>query len=246
VGVTDTPAVFPPSTPSAALDDAAVIFSVPRAELASRLPGSVLLIVMHGYGSHERDLISLAAHLPAGIILASLRAPKPAPIANGYSWFTVGEPGNPDTADADASARGVFAWLDRLTTEFGVPGRIGALGFSQGGAMALHLLRHAPERILASVNLSGFAIAGDAPGDSVLVAGLPRVFWGRDVHDPVVPASAIDRTTTWLATHATTDAHLYAGIGHGISGDELADVTRYLDETLLAGLGDGAGSPTEA
>lgn len=244
--VTDTSAATNTSLPTAVIEDSAVIFSVPRDELARRLPGSVLLIVMHGYGSHEGDLISLAPHLPEGIILASLRAPKiaPAPITNGFSWFTVGEPGNPNGADADVSARGVFAWLQRLTAEFGEPARLGALGFSQGGAMALHLLRHAPERILATVNLSGFAIAGATPGDAVLAASLPRVFWGRDAQDPIIPASAVARTEAWLSTHTTPDAHLYAGIQHSISGDELADVKRYLEETLLAGT--GAESPSAA
>ncbi len=232
--VTDDPATSTPSTPIAALDDDAVIFSVPRSELASRLPGGVLLIVMHGYGSNEGDLISLTPYLPAGLIIASLRAPNTAPIANGFSWFTVGEPGNPDPADADASARGVFAWLDRLCSAFGEPSRIGALGFSQGGAMALHLLRHAPDRILASVNLSGFSVSGEAPGDIALATRLPRVFWGRDAQDPIVPASAVDRTAAWLLAHSTPDAHLYEGIQHSINGDELADVTRYLEETLLA------------
>lgn len=232
--------------PTAPIDDAVVVFSVPRDELAGRLPGSVLLIMMHGYGSHENDLVSLAPHLPAGIILASLRAPHlaPGPGQNAYSWYTVGEPGNPNTADADASARGVFAWLARLTAEFGQPARLGALGFSQGGAMALHLLRHAPVHILAAVNLSGFSIAGVAPGDAELATSRPRVFWGRDTQDPVIPASAVARTESWLATHATPDAHLYTGIQHGISGAELADVGRYLEETLLAGIDDA--SPAEA
>ncbi|WP_244893187.1 alpha/beta hydrolase [Agreia bicolorata] len=217
------------------IDDSAVMWSIPRDELATRLPGSPLLLIMHGYGSHEADLISLAPYLPGTIVCASLRAPliAPAPIQNGFAWFQIGEPGNPEPAGVDAAARGVLAWLDGLATAYGAPAAVSALGFSQGGAMALQLVRHAPERFASSVNLSGFVVSGDAPADTALETLRPRVFWGRDERDPVIPPSAVARTATWLETHAEVDARLYPGAGHGIVGDEITAVREFLDQTLL-------------
>ncbi|KJC65318.1 hypothetical protein TZ00_05955 [Agreia bicolorata] len=211
------------------------MWSIPRDELATRLPGSPLLVIMHGYGSHEADLISLAPYLPGTIVCASLRAPliAPAPIQNGFAWFQIGEPGNPEPAGVDAAARGVLAWLDGLETAYGAPAAVSILGFSQGGAMALQLVRHAPERFASSVNLSGFVISGDAPADTALETLRPRVFWGRDERDPVIPPSAVARTATWLETHAEVDARLYPGAGHGIVGDEITAVREFLDQTLL-------------
>ncbi|WP_238579594.1 alpha/beta hydrolase [Agreia bicolorata] len=217
------------------IDDSAIMWSIPRDELATRLPGSPLLVIMHGYGSHEADLISLAPYLPGTIVCASLRAPliAPAPIQNGFAWFQIGEPGNPEPAGVDAAARGVLAWLDGLETAYGAPAAVSILGFSQGGAMALQLVRHAPERFASSVNLSGFVISGDAPADTALETLRPRVFWGRDERDPVIPPSAVARTATWLETHAEVDARLYPGAGHGIVGDEITAVREFLDQTLL-------------
>lgn len=225
---------FSPTQP--VIDDRAVVWSVPRDELAQRIPGSRLLVIMHGYGSHEADLISLAPHLPGDIVCASLRAPliAPAPIENGFAWFQIGAPGNPEPEAVDAAARGVLAWLDGLTTAFGRPAAVSTLGFSQGGAMALQLLRHEPARFASTVNLSGFSISGDAPADVELETLRPRVFWGRDERDPIIPPSAVARTATWLESHATTDARLYPGAGHGITGDEITDVREFLQQTLLA------------
>ncbi|CAD6004930.1 alpha/beta hydrolase [Agreia sp. COWG] len=218
------------------IDEKAVVWSVAREELAQRLPGSRLLVIMHGYGSHEADLISLAPHLPGDIVCASLRAPliAPAPIQNGFAWFQIGESGNPEPSAVDAAARGVIDWLDGLTTTHGAPAAVSTLGFSQGGAMALQLLRHEPQRFASTVNLSGFSVSGDAPADEELTSIRPRVFWGRDERDPIIPPSAIARTSTWLEAHATVDARLYPGAGHGITGDEITDVRRFLEQTLLA------------
>jgi phospholipase/carboxylesterase len=226
--------------PTLSIDDDAVVWSIPRDELPTRVPGSPLLVIMHGRGSHERDLVSLVPYLPAGVVCASLRAPMvaPAPIVDGFTWFAAGEPGAPDPASATASTLAVLAWLDRVSSRYGDPAAVSALGFSQGGAMSLQLIRHAPSRFASAVNLSGFSLPGEAPGDTELLTSRPRVFWGRDAADPVIPASAIARTGAWLPDHANVTERLYAGIQHGIGADEIADVREFLEETLVAAAAD--------
>lgn len=191
---------------------------------------------MHGYGSHEKDLMSLAPFLPPDLLIASLRAPliAPEPIENGFAWFTLGEPANPQADEADAAAISVLNWLDRLEKTSGKAPKIGLLGFSQGGAMALQLMRHAPERFASAVVLSGFVVNGNSAGDRVLSSLRPPVFWGRDVDDPIIPPRAIERTASWLPEHSELQSRLYPGIQHGISEQELNDVSLFLRTTLLA------------
>ena len=219
------------------VDDAATIWSVPARDVESALAARALLVVMHGYGSNERDLAALFPSLPSGVVAASLRAPIPVPVApgRGWAWFPVTDQqnaGSPDPAIADAAARGVLRWLESTQARVRTAGPVGLLGFSQGGVMVTHLLRHSPESFACGVNLSGFSVAGLVAGDEALEQIRPPVFWGRGEADPVITAAAVVRTEAFLPGHTTLTSRLYPGVGHGISGEELADVSAFLTRHL--------------
>ena len=209
------------------LDPDAILWSAPAAER----DGRPLLVVMHGRGSDEQDLFSLAPELPPEYVVASLRAP----IAEGpgWSWWPVGgRHGDPDTEWLDTATAAVGTWLDALPF---VPSRVGAMGFSQGGAMALHLLRRDVGRTAFAVNLAGFLISGTQESDASLAVSRPPVFWGRGADDELflgAMTELVDRTTPWLVTHATAETHVYPGLGHSISTEELADVVSFLRAEL--------------
>lgn len=205
------------------IEDDAVIWSNPPSELGNR----PLVVLMHGRGSHENDLAGLIPLLPGQFTYASLRAPHRFE-GGGYTWFASGAPGAPPVASVDASALAVLQWLDRLAPS----GPVAVGGFSQGGALATHLMRHEPERFASFVNLAGFIVPGQAPADDRLAGLRPPVFWGRDVADPVIAASATVRTEQWLPTHTRLTAKTYPGIGHSISREEVADVADFLTATL--------------
>lgn len=214
-------------TSSLAIDPTVVVWSVPEAAREQELASRPLLVLMHGRGSHEQDLFSLVPLLPPQFVVAALRAPLE--LAPGsYSWFPVGEPGRPSAVAADAAVHALFDWLASVPSAASVS----LLGFSQGGAMTLHALRHDPERFAAFVNLAGFVIGGDAPADASLEQLRPPVFWGSDPADPVITAEAIARTAEWLPSHSTLTERHYAGIGHSISREELDDVTLFLNSVV--------------
>jgi phospholipase/carboxylesterase len=201
------------------IDADAVLWSASGADTAGR----PLLIVLHGYGSHEGDLFSLAPHLPLQPVIAALRAPLPA--GQGWAWFPISTPGDPAIEGVDAAASGILDWLDSLPEQ---PTSVGLLGFSQGGAMVLQLLRRAPERFAFGVQLSGFIAGASHSGDAALAAVSPPVFWGRGTADPIIPQVAIDRTQAWLPEHSTLTERIYEGMAHAISQAELAEVVNFL------------------
>ena len=209
----------------ATIDPAAVLWSAADADRVDR----PLLLILHGYGSHEGDLFSLAPHLPLQPTIAALRAPLPA--GQGWSWFPIGVPGDPVGDALDAAALGILAWLDALPQQ---PTSIGLLGFSQGGAMTLQLMRHAPERFAFAVQLSGFIASGTHPGDQRLAEVRPPVFWGRGTLDPVIPEAAVARTQAWLPAHSTLTERIYEGLGHSIAQAELAEIVAFLREQYPA------------
>lgn len=206
-----------------AIDDSVVVWSTPQAELDDR----PLVLLMHGRGSHENDLTALIPMLPHEFVYASLRAPLPFE-GGGYTWFAAGEPGAPPVASVDASVLAVLEWLDRVAPG----GPVAAAGFSQGGAMATHLMRHAPDRFFSYVNLAGFVVPGEAPADSRLSELMPPVFWGRDTADPVIPQWTADRMEQWLPPRSRLTTRTYPGIGHSISREEVDDVAEFLRSSV--------------
>lgn len=217
------------------IDSSVVRWSVPRDEVASALANRPLLIMMHGYGSNEGDLFSLANFLPGEFIVASLRGPNQS--GPGFSWFHIDfDPVTGmirrDIHEVNSATLSLLAWLDDLEVEVGELPRIAVLGFSQGGVMALQLLRHAPERFTAGIVFAGFAVEDDTQAgierDARLAAVLPPVFWARDPHDPVIHPDLVAFTRKWLPEHSDLDARLYSNVGHSISMEEIEDATEFL------------------
>ena len=194
--------------------------------------GLPLLVLLHGYGSDERDLFALVPFLPDSAAVASLPAPLPAPWPMpGRSWYPIDELERRDPASVTAAADGVLRWLE---SEAGSAPSIALLGFSQGASVALQAMRRAPERIAAVVNLSGYAAPGDLAGDDALRERRTPVFWGRGTHDDVIPPALVDHTAQWLPDHAELTGRVYPGLTHSVSEDELADVRRFLDGWLAS------------
>ena len=205
------------------IDESAVVWSAPERERAGR----PLLVLLHGYGSHEGDLFGLSPHLPLSPVIASLRAPNVE--GPGYSWFPLaGVSSASERLDAaNSAARAVLAWLDTTQST-----SVGLLGFSQGGALALQLMRLAPERFDYVVQLSGFALEGSLPGDAVLADSRPPVFWGRGTADQVIAGAFIEQTDAWLPGHSTLTERIYEDLPHGISQAELTDVNAFIQQHL--------------
>ncbi|WP_374009634.1 alpha/beta hydrolase [Leifsonia sp. LS-T14] len=205
------------------IDRDAVLWSASERDRADR----PLLILLHGYASDEADLFGISAYLPLEPVIASLRAPIPE--GSGFAWFSrfTNVPGDPLAGNADAAARAVLDWLDDQPQ---VP--TGLLGFSQGGAMALQLLRLAPERFDFAVQLSGFVVKGEQPRDAELAQARVPVFWGRGTLDDTIPASSLQRTEDWLPEHSRLDARIYEGMGHAISPLELGDISSFIRSHL--------------
>lgn len=196
--------------------------------------GRPLLVLLHGYGSDEDDLFGLSPFLPLEPVIASLRAPIAE--AGGRAWFSRADfvDGTPTQEKADAAARAVLGWLDSLPAAPAGHPSAGLLGFSQGGAMVLQLMRRAPGRFAYGVQLSGYVVAGSAAGDAELAELRPPVFWGRGVDDTLIGKRSIERTAAWLGGHASLDARIYESIGHEVGRVELADVSAFINAQLNA------------
>lgn len=193
--------------------------------------GKPLLVLLHGYGSDERDLFGLRPYLPPDVAVAAVRAPLSPPWpAPGYSWYPIEGLDGRDPARVTDAATRLIEWLDDL----GAAEPVGLLGFSQGGAVSMQALRLDPDRFAFAVNLSGYVAPGDLPGDAALAERKPPVFWGRGTHDDVIPRPLVDHTAQWLPDHVRLTGRVYPGLSHSVSEQELADLRDFLDTHLAA------------
>jgi len=203
------------------LDTDAVLWSEP-------LGDKPLVVLLHGYGSDERDLFSLRGKLPDAFTYAAVRAPLDPPFPmSGYSWYPIEGLESRDPAGVTAGAQALLDWLAPLGER-----RVGLIGFSQGAAVSLQAMRLDPERFDFVVNLSGYAAGGTASGDEILKLGAVPVFWGRGSADQVIPLEAIEHTTTWLPEHSDLVGRVYPGLGHAVSAQEIEDLVRFLEKRV--------------
>ena len=134
-------------------------------------PQVATLVLLHGYGSNEKDLISLVPamqmFLPGvSAKVIAVRASHQAPgRPRGYSWFPGSVMAQPSDAAIGQTADRVAALIRQHTSKAVV------LGFSQGMCTAITVLRRHPDLVGGLVALSGFMFDDDHPGDSQLAVG---------------------------------------------------------------------------
>src|SRR5690242_20263313 len=124
------------------------LFQPPRQPADGSPP---LLILLHGYGSNERDLVGLAPYLDRRFQIVSARAPHFL-MPDGYAWFELGWTAANDITINFQQAEQSRVLLtnfvaEALTAYGGDPGRVYLLGFSQGAIMSASVALTAPELI---------------------------------------------------------------------------------------------------
>lgn len=153
-------------------------------------PPQGALVLLHGRGSSEHDLVDLFDLVDPGRRLVGItpRAPLALP-PGGRHWYALREIGYPDPATFLATMQVAGEWLDGLAESTGVPLERTVLGgFSQGCVMALAVglgaeLRRRP---VAVCGFSGFVPTVD--GWSIDASRpLPPVALGHGAVDPVIP-----------------------------------------------------------
>ena len=191
-------------------------------------PSAPLVVLLHGRGSHEREIIALAEHLPVGPAYAAVRAPIAE--GGGYAWFANRGIGRPVAASLRATMDWFRTWLDRAAP----PGRpVVLIGFSGGAAFAGGLLLDDPSRYAGAGILYGtLPFEAGVPTTPARLAGVPVVV-AQGEHDTVIPRELLDRTWTYLLgeSGAPTIARRDP-IGHGLGLEALGTLAGWLQERL--------------
>ncbi len=197
-----------------------------------------LLVLHHGRGADERDLLGLADFLDPERRLRAVtpRAPLTLPGSPGYHWYLVPRVGYPDP-DSFEAARAALAELhDRLWEETGVgPERTVLGGFSMGAVMSYAMALSAERPAVAGIlGCSGFVPSVEGWQPSLADRQNTRAFIAHGRNDPVIGIEFAHRARELLESGGLEVEYRESELGHQIDPADLRDATAWLGETLPA------------
>jgi phospholipase/carboxylesterase len=191
-------------------------------------PAAPLVILLHGRGSHEREILTLADSLPPGFSYAAVRAPIAE--GSGFAWFANRGIGRPVAASLRSTMDWFRAWLDEAA-----PGDRPVIlaGFSGGAAFAGGLLLDDPSRYAGAAILYGtLPFDAGVPVTPGRLTGVP-VMVAQGEHDTVIPRELLDRTWSYLGKESGADTLARRDpVGHGLASPVLVALADWLALTV--------------
>lgn len=192
-----------------------------------------LVVLLHGRGSHEGEIVGLASYLPDGWAYAAVRAPID--LGGGFAWFENRGIGRPVAESLRETMDWFRTWLDGAAPQ-GRP--VVLVGFSGGAAFAGGLLLDDPQRFAGAAVLYGtMPFDAGVPTTPGRLTGVP-VLTERGDADVMIPAELYDRTAAYLADDSGADlvAHRYPG-GHALTEAAVADLRGWLSSLAAVAAG---------
>ena len=183
-----------------------------------------LIVLLHGAGADERDMISMWRDLPPEFVVVSPRAPFRD--GGGYEWYR-----KPSRAADIALSRKIIDLIVAKTIErFDAdPSRVFLGGFSQGGVMTYEVVLHDPARFAGAAVLSGSMFPSALAGAPTTGLAHAPFFIGHGTADPRIPLGAATSARATLDKLGVPVAfHTYPGMGHATDAAETHDLSAWL------------------
>jgi len=191
-----------------------------------------LLILMHGVGSNERDLFSLAEHLPENFLIISARGPFTVG-SDRYAWYQVDfSTGKPmiNPGQEEKSRNTLVNFLDQLKEHYLFnEDHVYLGGFSQGAIMSYSVGLTHPEKVKGIVVLSGRLLEEVKPQ-----AASPerlqhlKIFISHGRNDNVLNIQYARESLVFLKEAGLSPEYHEYNAGHGVSHEMLADLHAWL------------------
>jgi phospholipase/carboxylesterase len=207
----------------------------PQAASAGKPP---LLLLLHGVGSNERDLLSFACALDPRFLVLSLRAPlERGP--DSFAWFNVqflpqGYAIEPE--QLRESRDRILAFIDEAVRAYGADAaRVYLLGFSQGAIMSLTTLLSSPSALAGIAALNGRIPPEVIPwiAPQAELAGVPALVI-HGTRDSVIPIDYARRAREVLEALPVDLTYLEYPLPHTIGERTLAATVAWLSAHLDA------------
>lgn len=214
------------------LIESSLIHSIipPRRETQTTSPTVILL---HGRGADEHDLLGLSEYLDDRVLIVSVRAPFRFQFGGGFTWYDLQEVGSPDpTMFMESFSRLEQFQCDVISSYPVDPKKIFLLGFSMGTVMSYSLALTKPEAIAGVIANSGYLPENVSLEFKWNELSKTDFFVAHGVHDPVIPIQ-FGRRANELLTAASAKVHYHEyPMAHEISNESLTDMTDWLKQRI--------------
>lgn len=178
--------------------------------------GSRPLLLLHGTGGDENDLLGLGRMISPG---SALLAPRGRVLEHGMPrFFRRLAEGVFDEDDVRRRARELGDFVAEARERYGIAAPV-AVGFSNGANIAAALLLLRPEALSGAILLRAMVPLSDPPNADL--AGKPVLLLSGQ-GDPIVPAGNSARLAALLSQAGASVTHKVLPAGHQLSQ---ADVT---------------------
>jgi predicted esterase len=182
------------------------------------------LLLLHGTGGNEQDLIPLGRELDPG---AALLSPRGRVLENGMPrFFRRLAEGVFDIEDLKRRTHELADFIAAAAQQHQLNSqKIVAVGYSNGANIAASLLLLRPEVLHAAILLRPMVpLVPDTLPDLSHVA----VNIAAGNHDPIVTVAATERLVTLLRNAGANVTVNFANAGHGLTNVEIEAATRWL------------------
>jgi phospholipase/carboxylesterase len=198
--------------------------------IPAQAAGALTLLLLHGTGGDENDLLELGRALDGQAALLSPRGRVSERGAN--RWFRRLAEGVFDTDDLLARTDQLTAFVTDAVERYRLDAsRLVAVGFSNGANIAATLLLRHPHLLRGAVLFAPMVTLNDPPMNDLSGVG---VFLAAGRADPIVPPEQAERLAEqFIERGAAVELRWHPG-GHGIDHHILAQATAWLSKLRAA------------
>jgi phospholipase/carboxylesterase len=185
--------------------------------------GLAPLLLLHGTGGDETDLLGLGERISSG---AALLSPRGQVLEAGMPrFFRRLAEGVFDEADVRRRAADLAAFVAEARDAYGIAAPV-AVGFSNGANIAAAMLLLHPGVLAGAVLLRAMVPLAEVP--PAKLSGKPVLILSG-ARDPIVPAENAARLATIFTKAGAELRHETLPTGHGLTQDDISRITVWLE-----------------
>ena len=202
-------------------------------ERKSKKINSPLILLIHGYGSNERDLFSLIDYLPSNSYVVSLRAPLKL-FNDAYAWYDIYLNGNNKFYDHKAAALvrdELYQFIDNLSKNQNIDAEnITLIGFSQGAILSHAISFSYPEKIKNIMAISG--VVDEKIMKKTDLIPKTNIYISHGTNDNLIDYETCKESLNFYKGKNIDFKFESFEQGHGINQENLESMMRWLIEKI--------------